>query len=169
MFSLDLGGIAAILSIFVALYISKQWKDQKRTEVIAKEAKEIIALLMKNQIILNHLKIEENLEKVKRELDYIQNEYFNCLGRINYLSMSLVEDLEPLIHELAESYINLLHIAEVNLDNQPAAIEKIYFEMIKSNEGFQPFNESIENINMYSSKIIEIIFPYSVYQKYIKI
>lgn len=163
-FSLDLG---ALLSIIVAFYISKQWKDQKRTEVIAKEAKEIIALLMKNQIILSHLRLEENIARTKVELSYIKDEYFNCLGRVRYLSMSITEDLEPLIQELAKSYISLLQITETKLENQTPEMEKIHFEMLKNNE-FQPFKEALKNIDTYSVQIIEKIFPYSVYKKYIR-
>jgi len=166
---LDFGGLANLIGVFAALYISKEWKDQKRTEVIAQETKEIIAILLKNQIILGHIKNEAKLANVKAELNYIKDEYFNCLGRIMYLEMSISEDLSDLIKKLGESYINLLQIAEIQLDNPSHKLEEKYFDRLKSNEGLKSFQQYVDDINTYSSEIIEKIYLYSIYKKYINI
>lgn len=166
---LDIEAIATLLGLVVALYISREWKEQKRTEVIAVETKEIIALLLKNQIILSHFKTEERLENVKVELDFIKDEFFNCLGRIRYLEMAITEDLDDLIKKLATAYLSLLHIADTQLENPSVSKDEQYFDKFKQDQGFTQFQQYIDDINTYSSEIIAQIYSYSVYKKYIKI
>lgn len=49
--SWDWGAISTFIGVFVALYISWQWKNQKESEVIANEAKEYIYNLSKLESI----------------------------------------------------------------------------------------------------------------------
>jgi hypothetical protein len=160
----SLGIIATLLAILGAFKISRDWRNQKGSEVIAKEANEITKDLSAiNQSIYelkNTLQSKENaltnLNNIKKISDKINRELL-------FLKGSLIDDeLENNINLFIESKKNLFINIEVSL--------KSYYIHIFLDEMSEP--NMLLKFNQYTNDIdnlITISRKYSLYQRSIKL
>lgn len=159
-----LGIIATLLAILGAFKISRDWREQKGSEVIAKEANEITKdLSVINQSIYelkNNLQSKENaltnLDNIKKISDKINRDLL-------FLKGSLIDDeLNNNINLFSESKKDLLINIEI---------------LLRSNNMYIFLNEMSEHnmllkLNQYTSDInnlITISRKYSLYQRPIKL
>ncbi|RZG71683.1 hypothetical protein [Acinetobacter sp. WCHAc060025] len=160
----SLGIIATLLAILGAFKISRDWRNQKGSEVIAKEANEITKDLSAiNQSIYelkNTLQSKENaltnLNNIKKISDKINRELL-------FLKGSLIDDeLENNINLFIESKKNLFINIEVSLKSYD--MHKFLDEMSEPNMllKFNQYTNDIDNLITISRK-------YSLYQRSIKL
>lgn len=155
---------AAFFGALTALVIFYQWRKQKRNELIATEAREIITLLLKNLASLNHAKDMYDQKQKKELLIEFKDSYLTIVSRIWLISMT-IKNTESTSIPLIVSYLKLLNDFQIEVQNVEPKIEEILLKITQQKTTEQNFNDSVEEIKKNTHPFVSHIHPYSIYKK----
>lgn len=161
-----IGAVGTILGLIVAICISKQWKKQKRNELIATECRDVIGILLTNVASLNHAKEMYNYNQKKDLLIEFKSSYLNILSRILLLNMT-INKTEDIALPLIISYLKLLDDFQIEIQNTEPEIQEIFLRISKQKTKEQSFNDDIEQIILCTHQFVRHIHPYSIYKKFV--
>jgi hypothetical protein len=163
------GAIATFTGAGVALYISRQWREQKASEIIAKDSKDLIENIIKNISTLGEIIYKDTSSIIRNE--NVINSFLIC-KKLDLEIHSKIYSIDNLI--IIDNLDNLDNLYKSFNDQNLSILDNLEFRIEKDDfkeyERYRPLLiEKHKALTKIGEEIMNKLSLYSIHQENLKL